>query len=322
MIDQPQAYRPVVSLKGLAGPIVLGTCLLWSYWTTFAIISREWATNPVYSHGFLVPIFALVLLGFRRQKFTGLALKPDWRGGCALLLVAGAFRLASAYYFVPWLDYVSLVPCLGGLCLLLAGQSYFAVAWPAIAFLMFMVPLPYRVETGLRQPLQGLATQASTYALQTLGCPAFAEGNVIILKDRTLGVAEACSGLSMLLVFFALATGVALIIRRPIWEKVLIFMSAVPIALLANVGRITLTGLLYQLGRGREAELIFHDLSGWLMMPAGLIMIGIELMILQRLVVAPEVRKPLPIIFSRPASGANHGRRDRNGKRRHPQRSR
>jgi exosortase len=171
-----------------------------------------------------------------------------------------------------------------------------------------------------------LATQASTYGLQTLGCPAFADGNIIVLKDKALGVAEACSGLSMLLVFFAMATAVALIILRPWWEKVIILASAVPIAVLANVGRITSTGLLYQMGRGREAELVFHDLAGWLMMPAGLAMIGMELKILGRLTVVSESHSPLPVIFARPAAPAGIGQvtngrsssdRSRAAKRRH-----
>jgi len=318
MICKLQASRFPISSKGLLASAGLGIVLVWSYWTAFEATAHEWARNPVYSHGFLVPVFSLVLIGHRWRRLEALTLDPDWRGGCALLILAAGLRLTSAYYFVPWLDYVSLLPCLGGLILLLAGRSILAVSWPAIAFLMFMVPLPYRVETGFRQPLQRLATQGSTYALQTLGCPAFAEGNLIVLKDKTMGVAEACSGLSMMLVFFALSTAVAMMIQRPFREKILIIASAVPIAVLANVGRITLTGILYQYGKDGAADLVFHDISGWLMMPAGLAMIGIELRILGGLTTAPEARKPLPILLSRPASPAQP-RTVQAGKRPQPQ---
>ena len=61
------------------------------------------------------------------------------------------------------------------------------------------------------------------------------------------------------------------------------------------MGRITATGFLYQLGRSREAQLVFHDLSGWLMMPAGLLLVGMEIMALQRLIVARKARQPLPL---------------------------
>jgi exosortase len=320
MIDKLRAWIRPLTLKQLAGFAILGTCLLWSYWPTFEAISHEWATNPVYSHGFLVPVFALALLGFRRQKLEGHSLQPDWLGGGTLLLIGAILRLAGAYYYVPWLEMASLLPCLAGLCLLLAGRPYLAWSWPAIAFLFFMMPLPYRLETGMRQPLQRLATQGSTYILQTVGCPAFAEGNVIVLKDKPLEVSEACSGLSMLMVFFALATAVALIIRRPLWEKGLVLLSAVPIAVIANVGRISLTGLLQTIGRPREADLIFHDLAGWLMMPAGLAMIGIELKIFGRLMVTPAARQPLPITFARQGFPAIQSDRSRAAKPRHRQR--
>src|SRR5438874_1287783 len=83
--------------------------------------------------------------------------------------------------------------------------------WPTIAFLFFMLPLPFRVEVALSHPLQKLASQSSTYVLQTIGLPAFAEGNVISLGKAKINIVEACNGLSMLIIFFALSTGMALL---------------------------------------------------------------------------------------------------------------
>src|SRR5436305_1327663 len=81
--------------------------------------------------------------------------------------------------------------------------------------------------------------------------PALAEGNVIQLNEIELGIVEACSGLRMLVVFFALSTAVALLIRKPLWEKTLIAFSAIPIALASNILRITVTGIVYEvLGDG------------------------------------------------------------------------
>lgn len=299
----------------------LGMALLWTYWPTFSVMADRWAHDPVYSHGYLVPLFALAILWFRRSSLNVPTLQPDWWSGGAFLLVGVILRLGGAYYYYPWFESVSLLPCLAGLCLLIGGRSVFAWSWPAIGFLFFMMPLPYSLETGMRQPLQRLGTQASTYVLQTLGCPAFAEGNVIVLKNERLGVEEACSGLSMLLVFFALAAAVTLIVRRPLWEKGIILLSAAPIAVIANVGRITITGLLYQWGKSNEAQLVFHDLAGWLMMPLGLIMIGMELKVLGYLMVMPPASKPLPISFARPASLSVNGAKAKAGKHRRRQRA-
>jgi exosortase len=133
--------------------------------------------------------------------------------------------------------------------------------------------------------LQSVATAASTYALQTLGVPAVAEGNVILLTDTRMGVVEACSGLTMLVTFFALAVGVAIVAPRGWVVKAVLVLSAAPIAVLANVVRITVTGLLFEANQSDLARVVFHDLAGWLMMPLGLTMLLVELYTMDRAVV-------------------------------------
>src|SRR5262249_3083025 len=155
-----------------------------------------------------------------------------------LLLIGVLMRFASAYMYFEWLDAVSLLPTLAGICVLLGGRAALGWAWPAIGFLLFMVPLPYRMETALRLPLQRLATIARRYVLQTLGLPALAEGNVILLGNGRIGVAQACSGLSMMLIFFALSTALVVVVHRPRLDKAIIVLSSLPIALLVNVIRI------------------------------------------------------------------------------------
>jgi exosortase len=169
-------------------------------------------------------------------------------------------------------------------------------SWPAIAFLAFMVPLPYRLEVALAHPLQRVATKASNYSLQTLGLPAVAEGNVIFMNESQIGVVEACSGLSMLMIFFALSTALTFVVDRPWWQKLLLVLSAIPIALIANITRITVTGVMHETVGHELANLVFHDLAGWLMMPFALILMWIELQIFARLFV--EVARPARIAVS------------------------
>ena len=92
-------------------------------------------------------------------------------------------------------------------------------AWPSIGFLVFMVPLPAFVSVMLSRPLQLIATRCSLYALQTLGIPAIVhsgQGNVIHLPPpcEPLEVERACSGLSMLTLFFAICIGEAILMQR------------------------------------------------------------------------------------------------------------
>jgi exosortase len=196
------------------------------------------------------------------------------------------------------LDAISLLPTAFGLVLLAGGWSVLAWSWPAVAFLAFMMPLPFSLEITLAQPLRGLATTMSTYALQTLGCPAIAEGNIIIIDDIQLGVEEACSGLGMLMTFFALATALAMIVQAPLTDRLILVASAIPIAVCVNVIRITATGVAYHLA-GRDssvAQMIYHDLAGWLMMPLALAMLWVELKFLANLLVEEPELAPTPFV--------------------------
>jgi exosortase len=222
-------------------------------------------------------------------------------------------RLASVYLYFDWLQAVSLLPCLAGLCVLVGGWTALRWSGIAIAFLVFMVPLPFRFETALANPLQHVATAASTYLVQTLGFAAFAEGNIIRLGEFKIGVTEACSGLSMLVVFFALSTAVAILIRRPLLDKIVIFLSAIPIALASNIVRITVTAVLYKVAGEELAHLVFHDLAGWLMMPLGLALLWTELGILSWVLIASRSRSSRDStpggMMIRDLQSANAGRR-------------
>jgi exosortase len=252
----------------------------------------QWSHDPRYSHGFLVPGFALFLLWFRRERLgTPLIRSPWW--GLALVVVGIAALLAGTHFFLSWIEAASLLLCLAGLTLMAGGWSALRWAWPAIGFLIFMIPLPYRVEVALGSPLQNLATVCSTYCLQTLGLPAVAEGNIILLSGQVrIGVAEACNGLGMLVMFFTYSTAAALIIERPFLDRVLIVLSAIPIALAANVTRIVLTGFLHATVGGKVASMVYHDLAGWLMMPIALATLWAELWLLSRLFIEPAPMDP------------------------------
>jgi exosortase len=281
---EPNEARPSRSLPTLPIGLGLGTAavVIWAYWSTLCEMAQKWQRDAQYSHGYLVPVFALVLLWLRWPKTASQTFRSNW-WGMALLLPAVALRLVSGYYGFDWPDGFSLLPALAGICVLLVGWRGLAWAWPAIGFLIFMIPLPFRLEVGMGQPLQRIATVASTYLLQCLGQPALAEGNTIILNEVTLGVVEACSGLRMLVVFFALSSAVALVIKRPWWERGLIVLSAIPIAIFTNVVRITVTGLLHEYAGSEVADRFFHDPAGWLMMPFALALLWIELKVLAHL---------------------------------------
>jgi exosortase len=276
-------------------PAAAGLVLLWVFWPTVWEMAGQWEAVSRYSHGFFVPLFAIVYLAvWRRDQFPTGALRPAWWG---LALVGGGLvlRFAGIYLYNEWLAGVALLPCLAGLCVLIGGGPLLRWAWPAVAFLIFMVPLPYRVEVALAGPLRRIATVGSAYLLQTLGFMSFSEGNVVRMGPtmaECLDVAEACSGLSMLLVFFAISTAVILIIDARWYEKLLIFISAVPIAVFANIVRLTLTGIVLKIS-GPEWSNYFHD-SFWaalLMIALALGLLWIELRALAWIFVPPVAQR-------------------------------
>ena len=218
-------------------------------------------------------------------------------GQLPVLLCGVAVRLFAIRRDIEPLDAFALVPTLFGLVLFVGGPSVLRWSWPALGFLTFMVPLPYFMEMALAQPLRHLATTMSTYVLQTLGYPAIADGNVILIDQMKLGVADACSGLGMLTTFIALATALVLVVRGPLTDRIVLVSSAVPIALIANVTRIVAMGVTYQALGSEAAQIALHDVTGWLMMPFALLLLWLELCFLNRLLVprSPSDDSPLAV---------------------------
>ena len=275
--------RPAPS--AFAGPLVVAVALTWAFWPSLREMFARWSDDPRYSHGFLVPLFAAYLLWSRRDRMQTTPARPRPVWGLALLGLGLLLSLAGARFYVGWVESIALLPCLAGLAVLWGGWPALRWSAPSIGFLAFMIPLPYRVETALGYPLQRLGTIASTYILQTTGLPAVAEGNIILIDEAKIGVVEACNGLGMLMTFVAFAVAVVLVSRRGLADKAIVLLCAAPIALFANVTRITATGLLHRLASGKAADTFYHDLAGWLMMPVALLAFGCELKILSHLFV-------------------------------------
>jgi len=246
--------------------------IVWSYWSTILDAAERWQSDPQYSHGWLVPLFSAYLLYSRRQSLFAVGPISRW-WGLVIVIVAITLRGLAYYFYLPWLDGASLLVCLAGLAAVLGGWHTLRGALPAILFLVFMIPLPYRIQQALGTSLQSIATKASTYLLQTAGVPAISEGNIILLSEQRIGVFQACNGLSMLMTFLALSVGFALVIQRHWLYTVILVLAAFPIAVGANVIRITVTGLLFESSRSEDAQTFFHDMSGWVMMPIGALML-------------------------------------------------
>jgi exosortase len=232
----------------------------------------------------------------RWQPFQPVPNNERW-AGVGILIAGLAIRVVAVYMVANSIDRYSFIIALSGVFVLVGGWHALSWAGPAIGFLFFMYPLPYVLEQGVLWRLQTMASVASTFVLQTLGVAAFRQGNLINIAGQPLFVADACSGLRMVTIFSALAVAMVFLIERPWWDKFVIILSAIPIALIVNIIRITVTGLLY-IAVGPENEFVRHlghNWAGYFMMPLALGFLWIELQILERLTIPVDAAQFKPV---------------------------
>lgn len=303
-MERPTATRGVLSFW-----IAFFAALVWAYWPPFVEMGRKWFNDPQYSHAYFVPVFSLALVWMRRKDLAACEGGAPLAGLGALLLAA-LMRVAGAAIYLDWLEAISLLPALAGAVLLVWGWGGLAKTWGAVAFLFFMVPLPFRAETALSHPLQRLATKSSTFLLQMIGFPAFAEGNVIVLNESRIGVVEACNGLGMLILFFALAVGMAMLVNRPLLDRLLIVLSAAPIAVLSNTLRISFTAIVHDKMGPEYGEALGHN-QGWIMMPLALLMLWAEIKLLDWVLIEEEDEPEAPLGLLGPAADKSQQKKER-----------
>jgi len=241
---------------------------------------KQW-TKADYSHGFLVPPFAAYLLWRRRGMLPEQIAYPDpW--GLPFFAIAAALSLreiAEYNYGKELARGLSIVLGFAGVAVMACGRwQGLKWAWPALVFGLLALPLPFTAEVQLSNRLRLIAAQGGTFVLQTVGFPTYNTGTVIHIGKTEIGVAEACSGLSMLLAFVSMTAAIAFLCppSRSKWDRLGIFASSIPIAVLCNIGRIVVTGLVYYAGWKDLGDFVVHDLAGWLMMPFALGMIWLE----------------------------------------------
>lgn len=290
----------------LGGLLVL---LLVAYFDMFALTSAAWfGRDSLYAHGWIIPLIAFGILWLRWEPFGPVPAKERWIGVALLALGLGS-RLVAAKWSIYPIDRLSFLPSIFGVFMMVGGLRAMRWAWPALVFLVFMFPLPHALEESILNRLQRVATISSTFVLQTMGVAAFRDGNLIILpgSDQPMNVAEGCAGLRMATIFGALAVAMVFVIERPWWDKVVILLSAFPIAVIVNIVRITATGLLFMMfgDQNESVHKIMHDWAGLLiMMPLAMVLLWLELQILERLTVPIDSAQLRPVSAVRMAGSA------------------
>ncbi len=215
---------------GLVALVLLGL-LVGLYGGVLRDLAWQWWDDPNYTHGFLVPLFSGFLVWQRRGQLAALP---------------------------------ALIVVLAGLVLFHLGRDSFRVLAFPLLFLFFMVPLPATLFYAMAFPLQSLAARNAAWMLDTLGVPVLLDGNIIHLTKQSLGVAEACSGIRSLISLFSVAVAWAALTLPGVLSMAVFVAAVIPITILANAGRVVITGLIGQWFGVEYAQGFFHTFSSWL----------------------------------------------------------
>jgi len=226
-----------------------------------------------------------IVAGSAMGIFGALILLLDW--GLATLLTG---LLVFIYGIHPgkndWTSDMGIPMTIFGVVLTLCGWRTMRLAWFPIIFLIIAIPLPPLKYSEIASPLQGLAATIAVNVLNICGIESIQAGTKIIisrginLPARVLNVAEACAGMRSLMTFISVGAAMAFLSSRPMWQKLIISISAIPIAIFCNVMRVSGQGLLDRLWSEEVSEGFAHAFVGLVMLiPAFFLLLGVQWML-------------------------------------------
>jgi len=270
------------SREGLVWSGVLVALVFLLYAPILKPLVLQWWNDPDYSHGFFVPLFSAYVLWRGRKRWLETEMKPS-NFGFLVMLAAIFLFLAGTLGAELFTTRLSLLVLIAGMVIFLFGWKMLrAVSFP-LGFLIFMIPLPALVYNQITFPLQLLASRFATFCLELLDVPVLREGNILLLPNYSLEVAEACSGIRSMINLIALATAYGYLAESRRWARYALPILMVPIAILSNAMRILGTGFMtYHFG-AKAAEGFFHQFSGWIIFLVAILLTFLCHLILKRI---------------------------------------
>jgi exosortase len=253
--------------------LIVGGLFYWLFHNEIHTIVSRWS-DPSWSHGILIPFFSLYFINQRKSEILNLQTKPNYLGLFFLICGIVFYPLNIVHFQYGYLQPIGMIATLGAVVLFLGGWRLIKYTWLPITFLVFAVRVPERYYVRLTMPMQKLAAKMAATLLDLVSqMDAMATGVVIdvVYKgqrlDTPLNVAEACSGMRLLMAFLALGVAMAYLHYRPMWQRIVLLASTIPIAIFCNIIRVTVTGFIYVLIHPRYTQGIYHDFLGMAMLP-------------------------------------------------------
>jgi exosortase len=249
----------------------LGVLITICYAPVIYRLILHWYEYEDMGHGFFVPIVAGYIIWQKRHRLVKLPFKPNY-WGVALLILAGCQVVLGTLAAEHFLARTALIESIVGCILVVCGTMWVReLAFP-LFLLVFMVPIPNIIYHKITFPLQLFASQVAESSLSLLGIPVLREGNILELANEKLSVVEACSGIRSLLslAFLSLVYGYLFDVKP--WMRWLLFFATIPIAIVANASRVTLTGIVAEINP-EYAHGTYHSISGWVVFVVAMVIL-------------------------------------------------
>jgi exosortase len=238
-----------------------GLLVMACYAPVLRAMVTQWGSDSDMGHGFFVPVIAGYIVWQKRNQLVAIKPQPNW-WGLAVVMIGAVQLIVGTLGVELFLSRTSFVIVLIGAVWLLGGNLILKkLAFP-LFLLFFMVPIDAVIYNQITFPLQLLASRLADGALTLMAVPVLREGNILELPNQRLSVVEACSGIRSLLSLTFLSLVYGYFFERKTWIRVVLFFSTVPIAIVANSSRVTITGVLTQV-KPDAAEGFFHEAEGW-----------------------------------------------------------
>jgi exosortase len=238
-----------------------GLLMVACYAPVLRALVAQWGSDPDMGHGFFVPVIAGYIVWQKRNELAAIKPQPNW-WGLAVVMIGAVQLIVGVLGVELFLSRTSFVIVLIGAVWLLGGDLILKkLAFP-LFLLFFMVPIDAVIYNQITFPLQLLASRLADGALTLIAIPVLREGNILELPNQRLSVVEACSGIRSLLSLTFLSLVYGYFFERKTWIRVVLFLSTIPIAIVANSSRVTITGVLTQV-KPEAAEGFFHEAEGW-----------------------------------------------------------
>ncbi len=253
------------------------------YFTVFKGLFKTWMSQGQYSFAPLIPFIFLYIIYTSRKQILNTPVRPNYFG-LVIVFFAYCLYLLGVFSVHGFTARFSFLVMLAGFSLFALGtQMMRRLAFPFF-ILLFMIPFPEMLDRLFSLKLRILSSMITEDILHVIGISVFRQGNIIDIGSMQFNVANACSGMNYLLPLLALAALIGYFSTKSMIIRFILFISAVPVTLVANVLRITGTALIAKYWTKEIASGFMHDFSGWAVFMFAFFSLFIELKVLKRVV--------------------------------------